>query len=89
MCHPYFAIFGRGFINKFDALIRQQFPCMKILTPKGVITVFVDQQEARIIEKGHTPGQTNVHHLNSTKEKKDPYVEAKRYKEKVEIVLMV
>jgi hypothetical protein len=62
---------------------------MKILTPKGVITVFVDQQEARIIEKGHTPGQTNVHHLNSTKEKKDLYVEAKRDKEKVEIVLMV
>jgi hypothetical protein len=30
-----------------------------------------------------------VHHLNSTKEKKDPYVEAKRDKEKVEIVLMV
>jgi hypothetical protein len=54
--HPYLAIFGRGFMNKFDAVIRQQFFCMKIPTPKGVITVFGDQQEARNIEKGHTPG---------------------------------
>jgi hypothetical protein len=60
MYHPYFAIFGRGFMNKFDVLIRQQFLCMKMPAPKGVITVFDYQQEARNIEKGHTPGQTNV-----------------------------
>jgi hypothetical protein len=47
--------------------------------------VFGDQQEARNIEKGHTPGQSNVHHLNSTKEKKEPYIVAKRDKEKVKI----
>jgi hypothetical protein len=47
--HPYLAIFGRGFMNKFDAVIRQQFLCMKIPAPKGVITVFGDQQEARFI----------------------------------------
>jgi hypothetical protein len=52
---------------------------------KGVITIFSDQQEPRNIETGHTLGQSNVHHLNSTEEKKEPYVEAKRYKEKVEI----
>jgi hypothetical protein len=86
MYHPYLAIFDRGFINKFAAIIRQQFLCMKISTPKGVITVFGDQQEARKIEKGHTPGQTNVHHLNSAEEKKEPYVEAKRDKENIEIV---
>jgi hypothetical protein len=28
--HPYLAIFGRGFMNKFDAVIRQQFLCMKM-----------------------------------------------------------
>jgi hypothetical protein len=33
--HPYLAIFGRGFMNKFDATIRQQFLCMKIPAPKG------------------------------------------------------
>jgi hypothetical protein len=48
-------------MNKFDAVIRQQILCMKIPAPKGVITVFNDQQEARNIEKGHTPRQTNVY----------------------------
>jgi hypothetical protein len=84
--HPYLAIFGRGFINKFDAVIRQQFLCMKIPAPKGVITVFGDQQEARNIEKGHTPGQANVYHLKTAEERKEPYKEAKRDKEKIEIV---
>jgi hypothetical protein len=83
--HPYLAIFGRGFMNKFDALIRQQFLCMKIPAPKGVITVFGDQQEARNIEKGHTPGQTNVYQLKSSEERKEPYEEPKRDKEKIEI----
>jgi hypothetical protein len=83
--HPYLAIFGRGFMNKFDAIIRQQFLCMKIPAPKGVITIFGDQQEARNIETGHTPGQTNVYQLKTAEEKKEPYEEAKRDKEKIEI----
>jgi hypothetical protein len=66
MYHPYFAIFSRGFINKFNVVIRQHFLCIKIPAPKGIITVFEDQQEARNIEKGFTPGQSNVHELNST-----------------------
>jgi hypothetical protein len=72
-------------MNKFDAVIRQQFLYMKIPAPKGVITVFGDQQEARNIEKGHTPGQTNVYQLKSTEERKKLYEEAKRDKEKIEI----
>jgi hypothetical protein len=83
--HPYLAIFGRGFMNKFDAVIRQPFLCMKIPAPKGVITVFGDQQEARNIEKGHTLGQLNVYQLKTTEERKKPYEEAKRDKEKIEI----
>jgi hypothetical protein len=83
--HPYLAIFGRGFMNKFDAVIRQQFLCMKIPGPKGVITIFDDQQEARNIEKGHTPGQANVYQLKTAEEKKEPYEETKRDKEKIEI----
>jgi hypothetical protein len=59
--HPYLAIFGKGFMNKFNAVIRQQFLCMKIPAPKGVSTMFGDQQEARNIEKGHTPRKTNVY----------------------------
>jgi hypothetical protein len=52
---------------------------------KGVITVFGDQQEARNIEKGHTPGQTNVYQLNSPEEKREPYIEAKQDKEKIKV----
>jgi hypothetical protein len=83
--NPYLAILGRGFMNKFDTIIRQHFLCMKIPVPKGVITVFGDQQEARNIEKGHTPGQTNVYYLKSSEEKREPYVEAKRDKKKIDI----
>jgi hypothetical protein len=72
-------------VDKFDAVIRQQFLCMKIPAPKGVITVFGDQQEARNVEKGHTPGQVNVYQLKTTKERKEPYEEAKRDREKIEI----
>jgi hypothetical protein len=46
--------------------------------------VFGDQQEARNIEKGHTPGQTNVYQLKSTEERKEPYMEAQRDNEKIE-----
>jgi hypothetical protein len=83
--HPYLTIFNRGFRNKFDAVIRQQFLCMKIPAPKGVITVFDDQQEAKNIEKGHTPGQVNVYQLKRIEERKEPSEEAKRDKEKIEI----
>jgi hypothetical protein len=58
---------------------------MKIPAPKGVITVFGNQQEARNIEKGHTPCQANVYQLKTTEERKEPYEEAKRDKEKIEI----
>jgi hypothetical protein len=43
---------------------------MKIPAPKGVITVFGDQQEATNIEKGHTPGPVNVYQLKTTEERK-------------------
>jgi hypothetical protein len=55
--HPYLTIFGRGFMNKFDAVIRQRFLCMKMPAPKGVITVFGNQQEARNIEKATRPAR--------------------------------
>jgi hypothetical protein len=58
---------------------------MKIPAPKGVITVFGDQQEARNIEKGHTLGQANVYQLKTAGERKEPYEEAKRDKEKIDI----
>jgi hypothetical protein len=72
-------------MNKFNAVTRQQFLCMKMPAPKGVITVFGNQQEARNIEKGHTPGQTNVYQLKTADEKKETYEGARRDKEKIEI----
>jgi hypothetical protein len=52
-------------VGKVSLLV---FLCMNIPAPKGVITVFGDQQEARNIEKGHTLGQTNMYQLNSSEE---------------------
>jgi predicted DNA-binding protein with PD1-like motif len=72
-------------MNKFDAVMRQQFLCMKMPAPKGVITVFDNQQEARNIEKGHMLGQTNVYQLKTADQKKETYEEAKLDKEKIEI----
>jgi hypothetical protein len=46
---------------------------MKIPAPKGVITMFGNQQEARNIEKGHTPSQANVYQLKTTAERKEPH----------------
>jgi hypothetical protein len=56
---------------------------MKMPAPKGVITVFGNQQEVKNIEKGHTPGQTNVYQLRIADEKKRTCEEAKRDKEKM------
>ena len=38
---------------------------MKIPAPKGVITVKGDQQEARKIEQGFSPGLANIHNLET------------------------
>ena len=38
---------------------------MKMPAPAGVITVRGDQQRARDIERGYTPGQKNVHNLRT------------------------
>jgi hypothetical protein len=78
-------MFGRGFINMFDAVFRKLFLSMKIPAPHGVITVFGDQNEARRIEWGNTPGQQYVHHLADDQEKRQPCSEAKKDKEKIEI----
>jgi hypothetical protein len=56
---------------------------MKIPAPKGVIIVFGNLQEARNIEKGHTPGQANVYQLKTAEERKEPYEEAKRAKKRL------
>jgi len=63
MNYPYLAIFGRGLINKFEAVVHQLYLCMKMPASRGIITVRGNQQLARDIERGVAPGQRNVHAL--------------------------
>ena len=81
MHYPYRAILGRGTINKFEAIVHQLYLCMKIPAPAGVITVRGDQQLARDIERGYTPGQKNVHNLR-TESKPATFREQQRDNEK-------
>ena len=80
MNYPYNAIFGRGLINTFEAIIHQLYLCMKIPASKGVITVRGNQQLARDIERGVAPGQKNVHLVEADK-KPLPLKELNRDKE--------
>jgi hypothetical protein len=59
--YPYIALFGRGTLNAFEAVISYSYLCMKMPVINRVITVHGDQTEARNIEKKYTPGQKNVH----------------------------
>ena len=81
MNYPYLAIFGRGLINKFEAVVHQLYHCMKIPAAKGIITVRGNQQLARDIERVVSPGQRNVHVLKADK-KPPPFKEPRRDKEK-------
>src|SRR6185312_8204724 len=67
MNYPYLAIFGRGLINKFEAVVHQLYLCMKMPASRGIITVCGNQQLARDIERGVAPGQRNVHVLEAEK----------------------
>ena len=81
MPYPYRTILGRGTINKFEAIVHQLYPFMKIPAFVGVIIVRGDQQLARDIERGYTSGQKNVHNLQ-TKPKSSTFQEQQRDKEK-------
>jgi hypothetical protein len=63
MTYPYNAIFGRGLLNTFKAMLHSTYLCLKIPATFIVITVFDSQQEAKNIEKGFEPGHRNVHFL--------------------------
>jgi len=67
MNYPYLAIFGRGLINKFEAVVHQLYLCMKMPASRGIITLRGNQQLARDIERGVAPGQRNVHALQAEK----------------------
>jgi hypothetical protein len=55
--HPYLAIFGRGFMNKFDAAIRQQFLCMKIPAPKGSLQCSTISKRPETLKRATLPAK--------------------------------
>ena len=61
MSYPYNAIFRRRVLNKFSVAPHHGYLCMKMPSPRGVISVLGDQQMARRIEVGYTLGCHNIH----------------------------
>jgi hypothetical protein len=71
MYYPYNALFRRGTLNAFEAVISYSYLYMKMPTINGVITVYGDQTEASNIEKEYTLGQKNVHAIYEEDEKEE------------------
>ena len=71
MYYPYNALFERGTLNAFEAVISYSYLYMKMPAINGVITVYGDQTEARNIEKEYTLGQKNVHTIVEEEEKEE------------------
>jgi hypothetical protein len=63
MLYPYSAIFGRGLLNTFEAVLHSGYLYLKIPATFRIIFIFGSQQEARNIERGFTPGHKNVYFL--------------------------
>jgi hypothetical protein len=63
MPYQYNVSFGRGLLNTFEAPLHSEYLCLKIPVALSVISAFGNQQEARNIKKGFTPGHKNVHFL--------------------------
>jgi hypothetical protein len=74
---------GRGFLNKFEAVIHQAYLCVKIPATQGVITIWGHQNDRRNLERGRTPGQRNVHALDEADKVKEVEKQPKVDREKV------
>jgi hypothetical protein len=61
MYYSYNRILGRGFLNKFEAIIQQAYLCVNILATQGVITIWGHQKN---LERGRTLGQKNFNALD-------------------------
>jgi hypothetical protein len=83
MYYPYNGILGRGFLNKFEAVIHQAYLCMKFPVTLGVITIWGHQNDGRNLERGCTPGQRNVHTLDEAVKSNHVEKQPKADREKV------
>lgn len=61
--YAYNAIMGSGSLNKFGAAVHQNYLCMKMRDPAGVISIQGDQLAARKIAYGHGP-QAEAKHVH-------------------------
>ena len=63
--YPYNTIFGRGFLNRFNAAAHMGYLCMKILALHGVITVHGSQKETRNIKMAIYKSSRNINSVDS------------------------
>jgi hypothetical protein len=67
MSYSYNAIFGKGLLNIFNAVLHSLYLYLKVPVALGVISVHDNQKEARNIEQGFTLGHRNVNCLQDEK----------------------
>jgi hypothetical protein len=65
--YPYNAIFGRGLLNPFEAVLHSLYLYQKMSAALGVISIHGSQKDARNIEQGFTLGHRNVNCLQDEK----------------------
>jgi hypothetical protein len=67
MSYLYNAIFGRGLLNTFEAMLHSLYLCLKVPAALGVILIHSNQKEARNIDQGFDLGHRNVNCLQDEK----------------------
>jgi hypothetical protein len=80
MSYPYNIIFGRGFLNTFEAMLHSLYLCLKIPATQRVISVHDNQKDARNIEQGFAPGHRNVNCLQDEKTEDSTNITGKQNK---------
>jgi hypothetical protein len=85
MYYPYNGIVGKGFLNKFEAIIHQAYLCVKIPVTQGVITIRGHQNVGRNLERLRTLGQRNVNALDEAVKSKVVEKQLKADKEKFNV----
>ena len=68
MDYPYTTIFGSGFTNKFEVVIKQSYLCMKMPSRFGIITIHGDQLASRRIEGKPIPGYSLINEVTKKPE---------------------
>ena len=66
--YPYTAIFGRGFTNRFEVVIKQSYLCTKMPSPFEVITVHGDQLASWQIEGKPIPRYSPINKVTNKKQ---------------------